>query len=204
MLRIGLTGGIGSGKTLVSELFAGLGATVIDTDVLARELTMADSAATRQIVAVFGPHAIGRTGSLNRRWLRETIFTDAAKREQLENILHPLIRHRALERIAEGSGPYCILVVPLLLEKGWQDMVDRILVVDTTPELQQARTSARDGRPDEEITAIMAAQCTRQQRLAAADDVILNLAGEDSLLPQVARLHAQYLLTAGLPQVPAS
>jgi len=198
MLRIGLTGGIGSGKSTVADLFAARGITVIDTDRIAHELTAPGSEAVARIGQQFGTDLIAADGTLDRARLRQLVFTDAAKRAQLEALLHPLIRTRTEELMAQARGPYCIVVVPLLLEKGWQSLVDRVLVVDAAPELQLNRTRLRDGRPAEEVHAIIAAQISREKRLSAADDVVHNDSGREELEVQVEQLHRKYLqLAAG-------
>lgn len=202
MLRIGLTGGIGSGKTAVSNLFTGLGITVIDTDQIAHELTATGEPAVTAIAKLFGNEVLHSDGSLKRQLLREIIFSDSQKREQLEQLLHPLIQDRAVKLMQQINDPYCILVVPLLLEKGWQSLVDRVLVVDTSPELQLSRAIARDHRSESEIRAILDAQITRQQRLAMADDVINNEAGLAELAPQADVLHQKYLQLASMAQLP--
>lgn len=196
MLRIGLTGGIGSGKSTVTELFAALGVPIIDTDRIAHELTAPGTEATRRIADIFGPEVITTGDALDRSRLRRIVFVDPAKRKQLEALLHPLIHSRTLELIAQAHGPYCIVVVPLLLESGWQSLVDRILVVDAPPELQFSRTQQRDGRPAAEVRAIIAAQISREKRLAAADDVVVNDADMATLTAQVEQLHRQYLQLA--------
>lgn len=198
MLRIGLTGGIGSGKSTVADLFADRGITVIDTDRIAHALTAPGSETVTLIGRQFGADLIAADGTLDRARLRQLVFADAAKRAQLEALLHPRIRARTEELMAQAHGPYCIVVVPLLLEKGWQSLVDRVLVVDTAPELQLSRTRQRDGRPAAEVHAIIAAQISREKRLAAADDVVHNDAGREELAVQVEQLHRKYLqLAAG-------
>jgi dephospho-CoA kinase len=196
MLRIGLTGGIGSGKTTVTGLFAARGVAIIDTDHIARDIVAPGSALIGQLGQLFGAEIITADGALDRSRLRKVVFNDALKREQLEGLMHPLIRTRTLEQIALANSPYCIVVVPLLLEKGWQSLVDRILVVDTSPQIQLARTQQRDGLSAEEVRAIIAVQISREKRLAAADDVIVNDAGMEKLVLQVEQLHQKYLQLA--------
>lgn len=193
MLRIGLTGGIGSGKSTVADLFAGHGVTVIDTDRIARDIVAPGSALLQRIAATFGAEVITPDGSLDRARLRQIIFAEPGRRQQLEALLHPVIREHTLARIAQATGLYCIVVVPLLLEKGWQSMVDRILVVDSPVELQISRTCRRDGLSPTEVHAILATQFSREERLAAADDVIVNDADRENLVSQVEQLHRSYL-----------
>lgn len=196
MLRVGLTGGIGSGKTTVTSLFAARGVAIIDTDHIARDIVGPGSALLEQLKQLFGAEVIAADGALDRNRLRQIVFNAPRKREQLEELMHPLIRTRTLEQIALANSPYCIIVVPLLLEKGWQSLVERILVVDTPQEMQLARTQRRDGLSPEEVHAIMATQISREKRLAAADDIIVNDADMAKLVPQVEQLHHKYLQLA--------
>ena len=193
MLLIGLTGGIGSGKTAVSDRFAALGVPIIDTDQLSRELVAPGEPALGEIRADFGPEILTDTGELDRPALRRRVFADPAARRRLEAILHPRIREAMLARVRSLNAPYVILVIPLLLETGQQDLVDRILVVDTSPEAQRARVRQRDGLEDDQIDQMLAAQIDRNTRLAAADDLIRNDADLHTLDHAVARLHAKYL-----------
>lgn len=193
MLLIGLTGGIGSGKTAVSDRFAALGVPIIDTDQLSRELVAPGEPALGEIRADFGPEILTDTGELDRPALRRRVFADPAARRRLEAILHPRIREAMLARARSLNAPYVILVIPLLLETGQQDLVDRILVVDTSPEAQRARVRQRDGLEDDQIDQMLAAQIDRNTRLAAADDLIRNDADLHTLDHAVARLHAKYL-----------
>jgi dephospho-CoA kinase len=193
MLRIGLTGGIGSGKTTVTALFAAHGVPIIDTDRIAHELTAPGTETVRLIAETFGAELVTADGVLDRARLRQRVFSDAAQRARLEALLHPRIRGRTLELMAQAHGPYCIVVVPLLLEKGWQSLVDRVLVVDAPPELQLRRTLQRDGLSVEQVHAIIAAQFPREKRLAAADDIIVNDADTATLANRVDELHRQYL-----------
>jgi dephospho-CoA kinase len=197
-LVVGLTGGIGSGKTAVSRAFEALGAPVVDTDVIAHELSAAGADGQRAVAAAFGPDAVAADGSLDRAWLRRRAFADPAFRRRLEAILHPLIADVARARVAAWRAPYGLLVVPLLLETGrLRPLVDRVLVVDCPEDLQVARVRARSGLAEAEVRAIMAAQLTRAARLAAADDVLDNGGTLDEVAPQAARLDRLYREIAG-------
>ncbi len=191
-LRIGLTGGIGSGKSEVSRLFAERGATVIDTDVISRELVEPGQPALHEIVSVFGAELLDSEGRLNRDRLREQVFSDPEKRRQLETILHPRIRARALELSDCADAPYCLLVIPLLVESGLDYPLDRVLVVDTPVENQIRRVATRDQLSPEQIQPILDSQATREQRLALADDVIVNDRGLSQLGEAVEQLDQQY------------
>ncbi|HXV08928.1 MAG TPA: dephospho-CoA kinase [Burkholderiales bacterium] len=197
MLVVGLTGGIGSGKSAVAALFQALGAAVIDTDVIAHELTAPGQPAVEQIRARFGAHYVTAQGALDRARMRELVFADAAAKRDLEAILHPRIREQAAARVAQAGTPYAILVVPLLAETGgWPGLIDRVLVVDCEESLQTERTRRRSGLSADQVQAIMARQATRAQRLALADDVIDNSGPVEALEEQVRRLHARYLSLA--------
>jgi dephospho-CoA kinase len=194
---VGLTGGIGCGKTTVANLFEGLGASVIDTDQIAHALTAPGGAAMPALVAEFGQEFATPEGALDRARMRELVFSDPGARERLEAILHPRIREATAAAAAIATGPYVIFVVPLLIESGtWRDRVSRVLAIDCPEALQVARVMARNGLPEAQVRAIMAAQVTREQRLAAADDVVVNDDGLEALTPQVERLHAFYLAQA--------
>jgi len=193
MLRIGLTGGIGSGKSSVAALFADLGVPIIDMDVLAREVVMPGQPALQEIKKIFGVQICNDDGELNRRELRDIIFADPDKRKQLEDIVHPRIRERAKNLIDELGTPYCIIVIPLLFETGRQDTIDRILVVDTSIENQLQRTMQRDNISEDYVQNIIATQVDRQTRLDQADDVINNTGDIIRLKDQVNRLHQRYL-----------
>jgi dephospho-CoA kinase len=194
---VGLTGGIGCGKTTVADLFAARGASVIDTDQIAHSLTAPGGAAMPALVAEFGPAFATPAGALDRALMRDLVFADPGARTRLENILHPRIREATAAAAAVATGPYVIYVVPLLIESGtWRDRVTRVLAIDCPETLQVARVMARSGLPEAQVRAIMAAQVTREQRLAAADDVVVNDDGLDALAPQIARLHAFYLAQA--------
>jgi dephospho-CoA kinase len=191
---VGLTGGIGCGKSTVAELFAGLGATIVDTDAIAHSLTAPHGAAMPAILAEFGPDFATPDGALDRARMRSLVFTDAGARGRLEAILHPRIRDATAAAAAIASGPYVIFAVPLLIESGtWAGRVSRVLAVDCSEDTQVARVMQRSGLSADQVRAIMATQVTRAQRLAAADDVIDNDDGLEALLPQVTRLHERYL-----------
>jgi len=194
---VGLTGGIGCGKTTVEQMFAALGASVIDTDQIAHSLTAPHGAAMPDLVAAFGQEYATADGALDRAKMRSLVFSDPGARKRLEAILHPKIRDATFAAAAMATGPYVIFVVPLLLESGtWRERVTRILAIDCPEEVQVARVMARNGLPEAQVRAIMAAQVTREQRLAAADDVIVNDGPVEALAPQVERLHAFYMENA--------
>lgn len=196
---VALTGGIGSGKSLVSDAFAKLGATVIDTDQIARELTGIDGAAMPAIVKQFGNDVLLPDGTLDRNRLRDLVFRDSRKKLQLERILHPMIHAEAAKQIRDSVGPYVILVVPLLIETDtFWDVAARILVIDCDEQLRIERVMRRNGLSRDQVMAIMRAQASRQDRLALADDVISNDGTIDEILPQVSRLHEKYLQFACL------
>ena len=192
-LVIGLTGGIGSGKTTVADFFAEHGITIVDADRLAHELVEPGQAAYAAVVASFGKRCVAADGTLDRAWLRQQIHTNPDSKQKLESILHPLIRDRMQALLANAPGPYCIAVIPLLVEAGQADLVDRTLVVDLPESLQRQRVAARDALSDEEITHILSSQADRSTRLATADDVINNEGDMASLRTQVEKLHAYYL-----------
>ncbi|WP_449411993.1 dephospho-CoA kinase [Pandoraea soli] len=191
---IGLTGGIGSGKTTVANLFATHGIAIIDTDAIAHSITAPGGAAMPAIRRAFGDAFVAPDGALDRARMREAVFTDDAAKARLEAITHPLIRTECERAASDAQGPYLIFVVPLLVESGkWRERVQRVLVVDCTEQTQIARVMSRNGFTREQVQAIMARQANRAQRLAAADDVIDNDAQHAPLAPQVDRLHAAYL-----------
>lgn len=192
-LVIGLTGGIGSGKTTVAHLFATNGVPIIDSDLIAREVTEPGSSALNNIVKQFGAHVLNADGTLNRQQLRYIIFKDPAQRLWLEQLLHPIIIERCLERIKRVSAPYCIVVIPLLLETGPYPFIDRILIIDTTENLQLSRVTNRDDASTEQIQAIISTQINREERLKRADDIITNNSDLANLVNQVAELHKIYL-----------
>ncbi|MDV2116364.1 dephospho-CoA kinase [Alcaligenes faecalis] len=175
MLTIGLTGGIGSGKSQVAHFFASWGAAVVDTDVIAHELTAPDGLAIEPIRAAFGAQALAADGSMDRDWMRACVFADPNARHRLEAIIHPLIWDVTKAQALKAQGCYLVVVVPLLVESGrWRDRVDRICVVDCDEATQIARVQKRNGLAVDTIERIMAAQAQRQQRLDVADDVVLN------------------------------
>lgn len=192
---VGLTGGIGSGKTAAAAMFGESGAAVVDTDLIAHELTGVGGAAMPAIHAEFGEAAIAADGSLNRAAMRQQVFADASARARLEAILHPLIRAESLRRCAAATEAYAVLVVPLLVEAGdaYREILSRIVAVDCPEETQIARVMARSALSREEVLQIMAAQSTRVARLAAADDVLDNGGDLAALRRQVEKLHGRYL-----------
>lgn len=190
---VGITGGIGSGKSTVADLFGARGAAIIDTDLIAHALTAPGGPAMAPILAAFGPEFVTATGALDRVRMRQRVFGDPAAKKTLESILHPLIRIETERAATVASGDYLLYVVPLLVESGsWRNRVDRILVVDCPEALQVARVMRRNAMREDEVRAIMAAQATRAARRGAADDIILNDGDTAQLLPQVDRLHALY------------
>lgn len=196
MLRIGLTGGIGSGKSSVAQCFSDLGVPVIDADSIAHELTAPGMPALRRIADVFGAHLIDEKGTLLRPVLRNIVFSDVSRRKQLEAILHPLIRQEMGARVQKLDAPYCVCVVPLLLETGQASSVQRILVVDVPHSLQYRRAMARDGSTALEVAAVIRAQIGFRERLAQADDIIVNDQDQAALQQRVAELHQSYLAFA--------
>ena len=194
MYVVGLTGGIGSGKTTVARRLGALGASVIDTDEIARELTGPSGAAMEKLRAQFGERYVGADGSLDRAAMRALAFEDPASRARLEAILHPAIRARSEELLALAQGPYAVLVVPLLFEGGgYRGRTARTLVVDCPETLQASRVASRSGLDAAQVRRIMEAQWPRWRRLQLADDVIWNGGEEGGLAPQCERLHSLYL-----------
>jgi dephospho-CoA kinase len=190
---VGLTGGIGSGKTTISDLFAELGVDVIDTDEISRALTGKAQPAVAQIAEQFGPDVVAADGSLNRDRMREIAFSAPEAREKLQGILHPLIRAEVQRRLAASGKLYALVVVPLLVESRGYDFADRVLVIDCSEEQQIERVMHRSGLSRDQVKAIMATQASRSERLAAADDVINNDGEMADLRSQVEKLHRQYL-----------
>ena len=196
-LVIGLTGGIGSGKSAAADEFARLGATVVDTDAIAHELTGPGGAAIPEIERQFGGAFVDAGGAMDRKRMRDLVFADAGEKQRLEALLHPMIRTESARRIASAAGPYAVHVVPLLVESAdYRQRVGRVLVVDCTEESQVARVRQRSGLPDGEIRRIMASQVQREKRLAAADDIIDNSGTIAAMQQQVRQLHEKYLQLA--------
>lgn len=194
MLIVGLTGGIGCGKSTVAEIFARLGAALIDTDQIARQLTTCGQPAITVLREQFGEDYFLPDGNLDRARLRRRVFSDAAAKEQLEALLHPLIREEVRSRLATARPPYAIIAVPLLLETGaYRDIVHRVLVVDCDEEQQVKRVMARSGLNAEEVRTIMDSQISRAERLRQADDIVDNRSDQSALQLQVEELHRSYL-----------
>ena len=192
-LRIGLTGGIASGKSTVADLFAEHDVPIIDTDVIARQLVQLGMPALDEIRTAFGDAVFDSQGQLDRASMREVVFSDASRREQLESILHPRIRDEAIAQSGATNGPYQIIVVPLLVESPMRDLMDRVLVVDCDEETQLNRLLARDAGNEDQARRILAAQASRADRLGIADDVISNDGDLETTRQQVDALHEKYL-----------
>ena len=191
-LRVGLTGGIASGKSVVADMFAELGAVIIDTDVIAREVVMPGEPALDEIRNLFGSEVLSDDGTLNRREMRRRVFEDEPLRKQLEAMLHPRIRDETFRQATAAGGSYQLIVVPLLAESPLRDYVDRILVVDCAEETQIARLLERDAETAEQARRILAAQASREERLSIADDVIDNDRSLEETRAQVGALHRIY------------
>jgi dephospho-CoA kinase len=194
--RVGLTGGIACGKTTVANLFAALGVTIVDNDLLAREVVAVGSPLHAEIRAHFGDGVFAADGSLDRRALRDRVFADPHERQWLERLTHPAIRALTDQRCEAATGPYVIVAIPLLTETGSASRFDRVLVVDCPRDLQIARLQARDGSTREQAERMLAAQASREERLALADDVIVNAGDMAALRDRVQHLHRQYSLAA--------
>jgi len=198
-LRIGLTGGIASGKSTVAELFAGLGAAVIDTDIIAREVVQPGQPALQEIRAAFG-EAVFDDGKFDRAAMRQQIFDDDDARRRLESILHPRIQQETIKQVRASGGEYQLIVVPLLTDSPLRDHVDRVLVVDCDESTQIERLLARDAETEDQARRILATQASREERLAIADDVIRNDTSIEALSSQVSALHDRYLKQVHLPE----
>ncbi|HVE06174.1 MAG TPA: dephospho-CoA kinase [Paraburkholderia sp.] len=202
MFAVGLTGGIGSGKSYVADRFAAHGVPIVDTDAIAHRITAAHGVAMPAIAREFGASFVAADGSLDRTRMREFVFSDETARRRLETITHPLIRSETERAWQQAQGPYVMIVVPLLVESGtWKSRVDRVLVVDCSVETQIERVMRRNAFSREQVLAIIARQATRDARLAAAHDVIVNdssaAGAADALEARIAELHRQYLSYAG-------
>lgn len=194
MLVIGLTGGIGCGKSSVARIFAGLGSAVIDTDAIAHRITARGSPALAAIIDQFGASYLLPDGSLDRAALRQRIFSDPQAKEKLEAILHPRIRQQVIEEMAAVQAPYLILAIPLFFETGaYHELVSRVLVVDCDESQQISRTMARSGLTEAEVRAIMASQVSREKRIRHADDILSNRSSQEHLEDQCRTLHLSYL-----------
>ena len=196
-LVIGLTGGIGSGKSAAADAFEKLGATLVDTDAIAHELTAPGGAAIAEIQRQFGKAFVDASGAMDRKRMRDLVFSDAEEKQRLEALLHPMIRAESQRRIAAAAGPYVVHVVPLLVESpGYRERVGRVLVVDCPEAMQLSRVRQRSGLPEGEVRRIIASQIKRESRLAAADDVIDNSGPIAALQQRVRELHEKYLALA--------
>ncbi|MCE9956876.1 dephospho-CoA kinase [Aeromonas rivipollensis] len=204
MYVVAITGGIGSGKTTVANQFAALGIEVVDADLIAREVVEPGTPALAAIASHFGPGILDEQGRLDRRALRERIFSDPAAKSWLNALLHPIIRSEMLRQCAAANSPYCLLVVPLLVENRLTELADRVLVIDVDEATQIERTCRRDGVSLEQAQAILASQASRSERLAMADDVLDNQSGTtETIRERILALHETYLAFASqqAPQV---
>jgi dephospho-CoA kinase len=198
VLVIGLTGGIGSGKSAASQCFERRGVPIVDADVVAREVVAPGEPALTEIARAFGDEMIQDDGALDRARLRERVFADPEARKRLEGILHPRIRERMAAHLAAlpAGTPYAVLVIPLLLETGQRDLVDRILVIEAGEPVRVARVAARDRASTDQVRRVIAAQCSADERAAMADDLLLNEGSESELDANVAVMHEKYLSLA--------
>lgn len=193
MLRVGLTGGIGSGKSMVAGMFQQLGISIIDADVIAHQLVAPGTPLLQQIIQTFGSRYLHKDGSLDRKSLADFVFSQPAQKQALEALIHPQVREHTQQQLDQlRTEPYVIVVIPLLLETGYHDLIDRILVVDCSPEQQLQRVLQRDQREQAQIEHIMQQQVSRDQRLTQADDVIDNSADPHRTRAQVEKLHQRY------------
>ncbi|WP_432696299.1 dephospho-CoA kinase [Marinobacterium sp. YM272] len=196
-LKVGLTGGIGSGKSAAADMFSALGVPLVDADVVAREVVEPGEPALENIAAHFGPEVIQQDGRLDRKRLRELVFKEAEQRKWLENLLHPLINKRIREKLASFQSAYALLVSPLLIESGQDSLVDEVIVVDVDETTQIERTLARDGVTREQVERILASQATRQARQATADYLLDNSTSLEHLREQVETLHRRLQQKSG-------
>lgn len=197
---VGLTGGIGSGKSAATAAFEALGIVVVDADVVAREVVLPGTPCLKQIAAHFGDSVLTENGTLNRKALRHIVFSDAREKDWLNALLHPAIRRELLKQLAQAQSAYVILSAPLLLENGLQQYCDRVVVVDVPESTQRQRVVRRDDSSEEEVNAIMRSQLSRTERLHQADDVIDNAGTLEALRQQVTALHHRYLTATIAPQ----
>ena len=200
VLRIGLTGGIGSGKTTVKNFFDELGAPTIDADEISHKITKPGQAAFDEVVALFGKESLDETGNLDRKRLRALIFDEPELKQKLETIIHPRVRAQIREFTDRVDYPYCVICIPLLLETGAQSTVDRVLAVDAPEELQVARVSRRDNADERQTRSIIRSQAGREQRLQAAHDIIVNDGNINDLKAQVENLHKRYMMMGSQQQ----
>ncbi|MCC8463038.1 dephospho-CoA kinase [Photorhabdus bodei] len=194
---IALTGGIGSGKTTIANAFAALGVPLVDADIIAREVVAPGTPALQTISEHFGHDILTPDGNLNRALLRQKIFTNNQEKQWVNQLLHPLIHQETRRQLEQITALYVIWVIPLLVENNLRHLADRILVVDVSPELQISRVATRDGISNQQVENILAAQASRSERLAYADDIISNHDNVQAIAPRVAELHQQYLKLAG-------
>ncbi|EPE4837004.1 dephospho-CoA kinase [Yersinia enterocolitica] len=197
---VALTGGIGSGKSTLANAFANLGVPLVDADIIARQMVEPGMPALMEIASRYGETILHTDGTLNRAALRKKIFSEPQEKAWLNSLLHPLIQQETQSQLANIDEPYVLWVVPLLVENGLHHRANRVLVVDVAPEIQLARTMARDGITRQQAEDILASQVSRQQRLACADDIIDNSGDPIVIAPQVTLLHQQYLKLAAAAQ----
>lgn len=197
MFLIGLTGGIGSGKSTAAQHFRELGVDVVDVDAVSRSVTAAGGAAIGAVREAFGDEAVDASGAMNRAYIRELVFDNPSERKRLESILHPIIQKESLRQVEAAASAYCVVDVPLLFEsRFWSKRVNRILVIDVPQEVQIERVKLRNGLTEERILSIIRAQTPRGDRIALADDIVINTLGKEDLQRAVELLHQKYLSVA--------
>lgn len=197
MFLIGLTGGIGSGKSTAAQHFRELGVDVIDVDAVSRSVTATGGAAIEAVREAFGNEAVDTSGAMNRAYIRELVFDNPSERKRLESILHPIIQKESLRQVEAAASAYCIVDIPLLFEsRFWSERVNRILVIDVPQEVQIERVKLRNGLTEERILSIIRAQTPRGDRIALADDIVINTLGKENLQRAVELLHQKYLSVA--------